>query len=152
VRLISFYKFVYLMPLRKIYFAGSIRAGRGDADLYRQLIGHLRQYGEVLTEHIGHDGLTPDGEATLTDREIYERDLGWLLSSDVVVAEVTIPSLGVGFEIARAVEAGKRVLCLFRPGGGRRLSAMVAGCAAVEVIEYSEPNEALGRIDEFLGS
>jgi len=35
-----------------------------------------------------------------------------------VVAEVTIPSLGVGYEIGRAVAMGKRVLCLNRPKDG----------------------------------
>jgi len=35
-----------------------------------------------------------------------------------VVAEVTIPSLGVGYEIGRAVALGKRVLCLYRARDG----------------------------------
>lgn len=37
----------------------------------------------------------------------------------VVVAEVTQTSLGVGYEIGRAVEMNKRILCLFRPGAGK---------------------------------
>lgn len=37
----------------KIYFCGSIRAGRQDADLYARLIEQLRAYGTVLTEHVG---------------------------------------------------------------------------------------------------
>ena len=44
----------------------------------------------------------------------------WLSQSHVVVAEVTQPSLGVGFEIARAVTLNKPVLCLFRPSTGQR--------------------------------
>ena len=38
----------------------------------------------------------------------------------VLVAEVTQPSLGVGYEIGRAVDMKKKVLCLFRPQSGRR--------------------------------
>ena len=37
----------------KIYFCGSIRAGRQDADLYARLIKLLQGYGTVLTEHVG---------------------------------------------------------------------------------------------------
>jgi hypothetical protein len=46
----------------KIYFAGSIRGGREDKNLYLQLIHHLSQYGQVLTEHIGDVDLTEFGE------------------------------------------------------------------------------------------
>ena len=46
----------------KIYFSGSISGGRDDQALYSMLIGHLRQYGQVLTEHIGDADLEADGE------------------------------------------------------------------------------------------
>lgn len=120
----------------KIYFAGSIRGGRADSELYRMIITHLQQYGEVLTEHIGDDGLTSMGEDGHSDREIFDRDMTWLSAADVVVAEVTTPSLGVGFEIGTALSLKKSVICLYRPAAGRRLSAMIAGCREVTVIEY----------------
>jgi len=50
----------------KIYFAASIRGGRGDVELYGQLIEHLRKHGEVLTEHVGNDKITDQGEQGLT--------------------------------------------------------------------------------------
>ena len=37
-----------------------------------------------------------------------------------IVAEVTQPSLGVGYEIGRAVAMGKRILCLYRPQPDKR--------------------------------
>jgi hypothetical protein len=46
----------------------------------------------------------------------------WLSQCHVVIAEVTQPSLGVGFEIARAVTLNKPVLCLFRPSSGQRMN------------------------------
>jgi len=61
-------------------------------------------------------------EKKLTDTEILERDMQWLSQAHVVVAEVTQPSLGVGFEIARAVTLNKPVLCLFRPSSGQRMT------------------------------
>ena len=85
-----------------------------------------------------------------SDKEIYERDLGWLHSSDVVIAEVSTPSLGVGYELAVAEKLGKRILCLFRPGKGKHLSAMIAGNGHFEIREYGTVGEAQNHIDRFL--
>ena len=51
--------------LRKFYFAGSIRGGREDVELYRQLIDYLQTFGNVLTEHIGLDSLKTSGTTTV---------------------------------------------------------------------------------------
>ncbi len=45
----------------KIYFAASIRGGRDDVELYRELIDYMQTFGKVLTEHIGLDSLKPSG-------------------------------------------------------------------------------------------
>jgi len=134
----------------KIYFAGSIRGGREDAALYLQIIEYLKNYGEVLTEHIGDPNLTDLGDDGPTDRYIHDRDLAWLQSADVLVAEVTSVSMGVGYEIGRSVESGKKVLCLFRPESGKNLSAMIAGCPDLELANYRNLNEAKLAIDGFL--
>ena len=102
----------------KIYFAGSIRAGREDQELYHELIQGLRRYGQVLTEHVGEPTLTQLGDDGPSDREIFERDMSWLAEADFVVAEVSTPSLGVGYELGRAESLGKRALCLYRDRGG----------------------------------
>jgi nucleoside 2-deoxyribosyltransferase len=126
----------------KIYFAGSIRGGREDASVYLQIIEYLKTFGEVLTEHVGDTGLTSKGDDGPNDTFIHDRDLAWLESSDVVVAEVTTVSMGVGYEIGRAVEKGKKVLCLFRAGSGINLSAMIAGCSDLLLEHYSSLDEA----------
>lgn len=135
----------------KIYFAGSIRGGREDAMLYAQIIEYLKTFGEVLTEHIGSPSLTSAGDDGLDDCFIHDRDLEWLKSSDVLVAEVTTVSMGVGYEIGRAVESGKPVLCLFRPSSGKNLSAMIAGCPDLTLAEYSSLSEAKIAIGRFWG-
>src|SRR5438105_746881 len=122
------------MSSRRIYFAGSIRGGREDQALYFEIIERLRKYGEVLTEHISDSGLSVTGEDN-GDQYIHDRDLAWLKSADYLVAEVTTPSLGVGYEIGKATEWGKPVLCLFRAAEGRALSAMIAGCNRVILCE-----------------
>ena len=138
-----------LIFMKKIYFAGSIRGGRDDFELYQKIIRHLQQYGEVLTEHVGDAGLTPAGEAGMADEEIYRRDMDWLSSSDIVVADVSVPSLGVGFEIARAIDLGIPVLCLYRIQEGKMLSAMISGCQALRVKNYQTIKDVTEIIDSF---
>lgn len=133
----------------KIYFAGSIRGGREDAALYMELIEYLKNFGEVLTEHIGNPLLTNIGDDGPNDRFIHNRDLEWLQSSDVLIAEVTTVSLGVGYEIGRAAETGKPVLCLFRSSSGKNLSAMIAGCPDLKLVIYQNLDEAKKSINEF---
>ena len=134
----------------RIYFAGSIRGGREDAALYQQIIGFLQNFGEVLTEHIGDPNLTEAGDDGPTDRYIHDRDLEWLQSADVLVAEVTQVSMGVGYEIGRAVESGKKVLCLHRPGSGKKLSAKIGGCEQIEMVNYHELNDLAPQIADFM--
>jgi 2'-deoxynucleoside 5'-phosphate N-hydrolase len=137
------------MPIVKIYFAASIRGGRDDWASYLEIVRQLRDYGQVLTEHVGDVELSAEGE-DIGDRRIHDRDLGWLKESDYLVAEVTTPSLGVGYEIGKATEWGKPVLCLYRPAEGRALSAMISGSNAVTVKEYQSPAELTEIFEQFL--
>ena len=124
----------------KIYFAASIRGGRDDIHIYQLLIKLLANYGNVLTEHIGDPSLVL--EKSRTDQEIYRRDVSWIDQCDFVVAEVTNPSLGVGYEIAYAEARNKKILCLYRQTEGKRVSAMVLGNPNTEIaiVEYKNPD------------
>ncbi|MBW2112139.1 MAG: nucleoside 2-deoxyribosyltransferase [Deltaproteobacteria bacterium] len=136
---------------KRIYFAGSIRGGRGDADLYAGLIEHLSHFGKVLTEHVGNSKVV-ESEEGLSDQEIFNRDMDWLQSSDLVIAEVSTPSLGVGYEIGMAQAYGKKVLCLFRREKETVLSAMIAGNPNIKVQGYQTSQEAKELISAFLDS
>ncbi len=131
-----------------IYFAGAIRGGREDCALYLEIIEQLRAYGRVLTEHLGDSQLDALGEEA-DDRLIHDRDLAWLKAADYLVAEVTTPSLGVGYEIGKATEWAKPVLCLYRPGEGRALSAMIAGSPGLRFFEYHGTAELKEVFDHF---
>jgi len=133
----------------KIYFAGSISGGRGDVALYKELIDYIKNYGTILTEFIGDNNLPELGEQNISDKEIHDRDLKWLLEADVLIAEVSTPSLGVGYEIGRALEHGKKILCLYREREGKRLSAMIAGSAAIITGHYQTVDEAKSIINKF---
>lgn len=119
----------------KIYFAASIRGGRDDQVLYQKIIEYLNVQHQVLTEHIGQANLTADGQTTMTDCQIRDRDIQWLKESDVVVAETTHPSLGVGYELAYAEKISKPVIILHQ-NGPARLSAMIAGTPYFNDINY----------------
>jgi nucleoside 2-deoxyribosyltransferase len=132
----------------KIYFAGSIRGGRDRVELYHRLIVYLGRYGTVLTEHVGNPNITARGE-NLESKEIFDRDAGWMDESDVVIAEVTTSSLGVGYELGRAEALGKPVLCLHCSTDENGLTAMIAGNNTFRVSEYSDIDSAFRAIDKF---
>lgn len=133
----------------KIYFAGSISGGRGDVQTYNEIINYLKNFGEVLTEFIGDTSLSDLGEGELNDKYIHDRDVEWLLSANVLVAEITTPSLGVGYEIGRALENGKKILCLYRHIDGKRISAMIKGAPGIIVKQYVDFLELKGIVKGF---
>jgi nucleoside 2-deoxyribosyltransferase len=92
-----------------------------------------------------------DLEKIVEPAEIYARDTAWIEACDAVIAEVSTPSHGVGYEIAYALGLGKPVLCCFRRGA--RVSKMITGndSPGLELLEYAAVDQALAAIDEFLG-
>jgi nucleoside 2-deoxyribosyltransferase len=134
----------------KIYFATSIRGTSSNESfkINTQLIKHLKNYGTVLTEHFSDESILNEGETDINEREIYERDINWIRESDVVVAEVSNPSLGVGYEIRYAIEHKKKILCLFKEQN-KKLSAMIRGCDKIVLKDYENVDKCLKLIDEF---
>lgn len=135
---------------RRVYFSGSIRGGRALQPLYAAVVAFLQQRGyEVLTTHVAApDVLLPERRADAGAPDIYERDVRWLAECDLVIAEVSVPSLGVGVEIAVAQHLGKPILCLCR--ADVTLSAMVEGNPAVRIVRYDDESELLSLLDSEL--
>lgn len=133
-----------------IYFCGSIRGGRNLAATYAKMIKMLGTYGTVLTEHLGSNEEIETKDRILSDKEIHDRDFQWIVDSDLLIAEVTIPSLGVGYEIGRAIEMGKAVLCLFQSGSEYTVSAMIAGSDRVEMKYYRTLEEVKDLFKAFI--
>ena len=131
----------------KIYFAGSIWGASGDTKFNHAIIQHLKKYGSVLSEHLFTE--TYKSTEHLSMEEIHDRDLKWVYEADGIVAEVTAPSLGVGYEIREAIVRGKDILCLYKPQEGKRLSAMISG-ARIPVVYYKNLEEAILAVDEFM--
>ena len=135
----------------KVYFAGSIRGGREDQQKYLELIDFISTKAEVLTEHVGSHSIGKIGEDALDDIAIYERDMEWLEEADAVIAEVTTPSLGVGYELGVAEKLNKPTLCLFHEGKkDQTLSAMLAGNSNFQNYHYQSLSQAKQKITGFL--
>lgn len=134
--------------MKKIYFAGSIRGGRVDAELYARLIRYMQQNAVVLTEHIGspHLNLMEQGKR---DIDIYDQDTAWLRESDVVIAECSCPSLGVGYELAFAEKLGKPCH-IFYDRTKTQLSAMLTGNPYFTIHPYEDESKIYNILNTIL--
>jgi 2'-deoxynucleoside 5'-phosphate N-hydrolase len=131
----------------KIYFSGSISGGRDHAAIYQHLVAYLQALGHaVLSAHVADPEVLEREKDTLP-RLVFERDVAWVYECDVMIAEVSTPSLGVGYEYGLAVQLGKPVLCVYR--SGLRMSKMITGNPApsLKVATYSTEAE-LERITQ----
>ena len=100
----------------KIYFACSISGGRNDEKAYQFMVQVLLGMGiDVPTAHIAETGIE-EVDAREEPRDIYERDVNWIRESGLLIAEVSTPSHGVGYEIGYALDLDKPVLCLSQKG------------------------------------
>ncbi len=136
----------------KIYFSGSISGGREHEAIYQHLVARLQAQGHhVLSAHVA-DPVALEAEKGRSPREVFERDVNWVKECGAMVAEVSTPSLGVGYEYAVAVQLGKPVLCVYR--SGLRLSKMITGNPAsnLTVAVYSTEAELDTVIDTFLAN
>ncbi len=131
----------------KIYFAGAIRGGRERVEDYKKIVTKLQEFGTVLTTHVADKDLSSKGEAYLSPKEIYERDVKWLSEADILVAEISIPSLGIGYELGLAERLGKSVVCLYDIASDKTLSAMIEGNKNFEVFKYETIDEAIEYLD-----
>ncbi len=135
-----------------IYFAASIAGGRAYLETYRLMVGFLQEQGHrVLTEHIIADDVLQQ-ESHLTAEQIYRRDMEWLANCDAFIAEISNPSLGVGYEICMALNRGKKVLCLYQKG--LFISRMIIGNdrLGLTIAEYATTAEWQDKICQFLAN
>jgi 2'-deoxynucleoside 5'-phosphate N-hydrolase len=133
-----------------IYFSCSITGGRADEQVYQLLVAEMLANGhQVPTAHLSSSNIM-ELEKVVKPAEIFSRDMKWLENCDVVVAEVSTPSHGVGYEIATAISMGKPVFCLYRHG--RRVSMILTGNPArnLTVASYNEPAEAVEQVITYL--
>jgi len=129
-----------------IYFAAPIRGAGRDPKLVREVVLHLKELGcDVVTEDYM---LSATPEDPTPDPEVFERDMSLLRTADALIADVTYPSLGVGYEICEAVHLGKPVMAFYRRGV--RVSKLVLGNPMVVPTPFSDLEELKSAIKDFL--
>ena len=134
---------------KKVYFAGSIRGGRNDEEFYCKMISFIKKTDTVLTEHIGDLSLSSLEHGEDHDAQIYLQDTAWLKECDLVIAECTCPSLGVGYEMAYAEKLGKPAY-IFYNRSKANLSAMLSGDPYFTIIPYDNEEEVFEKITSIL--
>lgn len=115
---------------------------------YIAMCSYLQENGHnVLSWHVADPELEKT-ESLLSEEEIYIRDMEFLEKSDCVIAEVSTPSTGVGYEICSAVQRKIPVLCLHVPEAD--VSAMLIGDKRIVCKKYESWDAMKRKIDEFL--
>jgi len=133
-----------------IYFACSITGGREFEPVYQKIVAALIKDGhEIPTSHLVQSDVS-ENEGVISPKQVYERDVNWIKNCDVLIAEVSVPSHGVGYEIGFALNTGKPVLCLYQKD--KKVSKMISGNSdpALMVNGYSDIEEAILQARIFL--
>lgn len=133
-----------------IYFACSITGGREYEHIYRDLTTAMLKDGHVIpTAHLAQAEAVVS-EARISPGDVYARDVGWIRSADALIAEVSVPSHGVGYEVGFALNEGKPVLCLCQ--AGRKLSKMISGNPhpKLSIKTYRDAEEAVSLMMNFI--
>ena len=132
-----------------IYFCGSISGGRQKVDDYARLINELKKYGNVPTDHIGDKSLGLF-EENKSPEEIFERDVKFLAEADVVFAELTVPSLGVGYELGHAESLNKKIIGIYDKSVSERISLMIMGNKNIKIVGYNNIEEIINNIESLI--
>jgi hypothetical protein len=141
----------------KVYFCGAILGDTSHKEFYKQIIPWLEQeYGEVLTRHIASDDPADVPGKTYSDdpsQHIYLRDDDWLKNqTDLVIADITAPSLGVGAEIILATKLYKiPMIAIYREGA--KVSLFITGAIKTSggaVVPYRDLEEAKSLIAHYI--
>lgn len=142
-----------LIMKRRVFFSCSMRGGYGRVPQQelRKIPDIIEELGmEVISRHQTSENFA-ELESQLTDQQIHDRDYRWLQEADLVIAEITNPSLGVGAEIADAVHLGIPVLCVYKREYEAVISAYIRGKTGVVCRPYTDHDELREIIQAFAG-
>jgi nucleoside 2-deoxyribosyltransferase len=133
-----------------IYFSCSITGGRDEEKTYQKLVQTLEENGHIIpTAHLSTPQVV-ELEEVIDPVETFIRDMKWLREADAIVAEVSTPSHGVGYEIATALNLNKPVFCCFQRQ--KRVSKIITGNTSPTLVlaPYTSDEEAVGLLKQFL--
>jgi 2'-deoxynucleoside 5'-phosphate N-hydrolase len=135
-----------------VYFACAVTGGRDFEPVFQAIVQALLADGHsVPTASLASPEILAL-EAAAEPAEVYRRDVAWLQSCNVLVAEVSTPSHGVGYEIGYALGLAKPVLCCHRHD--RTVSKMITGNPhpLLQVAGYAHAGQAVEWVRAFLAA
>lgn len=133
----------------KIYISGSIYGGTQKIETYKKLIKALKNYGEILDDQIADEN-TIAKEEFQNDEDIYKDLESKMKIADIIFAEVSIPSLGVGYELGFADKLGKRIIAIYDETYTPKVSTMIRGNKRIKLIPYKDILEIINNLDNIL--
>ena len=133
-----------------IYFACSITGGREFEPVFQAMVKAMLADGHIVPTARLADTDVRELETIVSPEDVYARDVAWIRSADVLVAEISTPSHGVGYEIGLALGLGKPVLACHRRD--RKISKMISGNPDpnLTVRQYETMDEAVQVVRSFL--
>jgi nucleoside 2-deoxyribosyltransferase len=136
----------------QIYLACTVRGDRGAVAGLRELVTALERAGHtVLTKHLLDDDVE-GAESALTERAVYDRDIMWLEACDVLIADASGSSFGVGFEVGyvlgRSDRTDQQVVLLYRADRRDQISRLIVGNAhpRCRVVAYATGVELVAAV------
>lgn len=123
-----------------IYLACTVRGDRAAVAALHGVADLLEREGHtVLTRHLLEDDVDA-AESALTERDVFDRDMEWLEHADLLIAEASGSTYGVGFEVGyvlgRSETSGQRVLLLYDAERRGRISRLIPGNAHPHCTTY----------------
>ena len=96
------------------------------------LIKKLNQKNQFIFPHLTNQ--------TFNSKEVIEQ-------SDLFIAEVSRPSIGLGIEIGRAEMKNKRILCIYNKNFKAPSSLKYVN---VDILEYRDEEDMISKIEEYI--
>jgi 2'-deoxynucleoside 5'-phosphate N-hydrolase len=133
-----------------VYFACSITGGREFEQVCQTIVQALLDAGHVVPTAFLAGSEVVGLEQIAAPQEVFSRDVEWIRQADALIAEVSTPSHGVGYEVAFALSLGKPVLCCYQQG--RSVSKMITGNSHpnIAIRSYDTPEGAVSAALDFL--
>lgn len=133
----------------KIYLSGSMYGGTQKIDTYKILVKELEKFGEVLNKQVADEEAIAN-EKYQKDEDIFENLEKKLNEADIIFAEVSIPSLGVGYELGYGDKLNKKIVAIYDKNYVEKVSTMIRGNKRINLISYTKIDEITNNLEKLL--
>ena len=133
----------------KIFFTYKRKGSLDVAENHSKIEDFLKNYGTIISKDIRSKSIGLNGEE-LNNNQILQRNLDLIRSSDVLIADVSNPSLGVGYQIHFAKTLNKKIICLYQLQVKKDLSPIIDGDEYLEILKFNNVEEIFTKLGNIL--